>query len=251
MRVNFWKSGPITAARRGVLACAVASASALALAAFTTATTGTARASSNVPADYVVASFPVAEGSQGIASLFTYMEAELCLPPPPSEIGLEFCDSLPNLLISPLVANGTTTWTDGSNPYFDNIVSEITNGVSGPLEAEVRASNGAFGSSYTATELDLFGDQVGPSGVDLAGYRIDRIGFRVDEITIDSPGSDPNGDGIWTDFSLRGAFVFEGTIASRKACKNGGWRSLHGPGGSSFKNQGECIDFVDTGQSAR
>jgi len=248
MSVNFWKSGPIKAARRGLLACAVAGASALVLAAFTTATTGTARASSNPPADYVVASFPVAEGPAGIASLFTYMEAELCLPPPPSEIGLEFCDSLPNLLISPLVASGTTTWTDGSNPYFDNIVSEIANGVSGPIEAEVRASNGAFGSIFAASEPQLFDDQVGPSGVDLAGYRIDRIGFRVDEITIDSPGTDPNGDGIWTDFSLRGAFLFEGRIASKHACMHGGWRSLHGPGGTSFNNQGQCIEVVSAGK---
>jgi hypothetical protein len=239
------------AVRRKALACAVACASALALAAFTTATIGTARASSNPPADYVVASFPVAEGPEGLASLFTYVEAELCLPPPPSEIGLEFCDTLPNLLISPLLASGTTIWTDGSNAYFDNIVSEITNGVSGSIEAEVRASNGAFGSIVAASEPQLFDDQVGPSGVDLAGYRIDRIGFRVDEITIDSPGSDPNGDGIWTDVSLTGAFLFEGTIASSKACKNGGWQSLHGPGGHNFKNEGQCINFVNTGRFAR
>jgi hypothetical protein len=246
MRVNVWKSGPIIAARRGVLACAVAGASALAPGAFTTATTGTARASSNAPADYVVASFPVDEGTGGTAAVFPYMQAELCLPPPPAPIGFEPCDFLPNLLISPLVATGTI-WTDGSDPYFNNIVSEITNGVSGLIEAEDRASTGVFRSVYGRSEPQFFDDQVGPSGVDLAGYTIDRIGFRVDAITIDSPGSDPNGDGIWTDFSLRGAFVFEGRIASVGACKNGGWRSLHGPGGSSFKNEGQCIRLVNTG----
>jgi hypothetical protein len=249
MRVNFWKSGPIKAARRGLLACGVAGASALALAAFTTATTGTARASSHPPADYVVASFPVELGFGGIRDVFTYMEAEVCLPPPPSpEFGFIGCDFLPNLLISPLAASGTVIWTNGSSPYFDNVVSEITNGVSGYIEAEVRASTGAFASSYPRTEPQFFGDQVGPSGVDLAGYRIDRIGFRVDEITIDSPGRDPNGDGIWTDFSIKGAFLFKGTIASSEACTNGGWQSLHGPGGRSFMNERQCIQFANRGE---
>ena len=250
MRVNFWKSGPTKAARRGLLACAVAGASALALAAFTTATTGTARAASHAPADYVVASFPVelAPGG-GIRAVFTYMEAELCLPPPPSpEFGYEDCAYLPNLLISPLAVNGTTIWTDGSTPYFDNIVSEITNGVSGQIEAEVTIPSLLFGLIYARTEPQFFGGQVGPGGVDLAGYTIDRIGFRVDEITIDSPGRDPNGDGIWTDFSIRGAFLFEGTIASSEACMRGGWQSLRGPGGSSFMSQGQCIQFVKTGK---
>ena len=176
------------------------------------------------------------------------MEAELCLPPPPSpEFGYEDCDFLPNLLISPLAASGTTIWTDSGTPYFDNIVSEITNGVSGHIEAEVRASTGSFALIYGRTEPQFFGDQVGPSGVDLAGYRIDRIGFRVDEITIDSPGRDPNGDGIWTDFSIKGAFLFKGTIASSEACTNGGWQSLHGPGGRSFMNERQCIQFVNRG----
>jgi hypothetical protein len=171
------------------------------------------------------------------------MQALLCLPPPPAPIGFEPCDFLPNLLISPLVATGTI-WTDGSDPYFDNIVSEITNGVSGLIEVEDRASTGIERSIYGASEPQFFGDQVGPTGVDLAGYTIDRIGFRVDAITIDSPGSDPNGDGIWTDFSLRGAFVFEGRIASADACKNLGWQTLHGPGGRRFMSQGQCIRFV-------
>jgi hypothetical protein len=248
MQVNFWKSGPINAAHRGLLACAVAGASALALAAFTTATTGTARASSNAPADYVVASFPVDEGRGGTQAVFTQLEAKVCLPPPPSPIGFRDCNHLPSLVISPLGVSGTVTWTDGSSPYFENIVSAITDGVPGYIEAADTDPVGFVQSIHAASEPQFFGAQVGPSGVDLAGYAIHRIGFRVDSISIESPGTDPNGDGNWTDFSLSGAFLFEGTIANSEACRNGGWQRLHGPGGSSFMTQGQCIHFVNTGK---
>ena len=169
MQVNFWKSGPINAAHRGLVACAVAGASALALAAFTTATTGTARASSNAPADYVVASFPVDLGRGGIQAVFTHLEAKVCLPPPPSEFGFQDCNHLPSLVISPLTVGGTVVWTDGSTPYFDNIVSAITNGVSGYIEAAETDPIGFVQFIDAGSEPQFFGAQVGPSGVDLAG----------------------------------------------------------------------------------
>ena len=36
--------------------------------------------------------------------------------------------------------------------------------------------------------------------------------------------------------------------ASRDACKNGGWKTLRRADGSEFKNQGDCIQFVNTGK---
>lgn len=35
---------------------------------------------------------------------------------------------------------------------------------------------------------------------------------------------------------------------SKDACKNGGWQSLARAGGSPFKNQGDCIQYVNTGK---
>ncbi|MDP9223294.1 MAG: hypothetical protein M3P18_05475 [Actinomycetota bacterium] len=248
MRVNFWNSVPMKAERRGLLARAVAAAGALVLVAFTMATTGTARASSKAPADYIVASLPIVDVAPGgISTVFTYLKGELCLPPPPSPIGTETCDRLPMLLLSPIAVSGTTVWTDSSSPYFNDIVSEITNGLPRQIMWEVTEPGGSFRVFSAASERSFLDGQVGPTGVDLAGYTIDRIGFRVDEVTLDSPGRDPNGDGIWTDFALRGAFVFEGRIASREACMRGGWQSLHGPGGISFTNLGRCIGLVNTG----
>jgi hypothetical protein len=31
-------------------------------------------------------------------------------------------------------------------------------------------------------------------------------------------------------------------------CKNGGWENLEREDGSSFKNQGDCIQYVNTGK---
>jgi hypothetical protein len=36
--------------------------------------------------------------------------------------------------------------------------------------------------------------------------------------------------------------------ASKDACKNGGWQNLYGSGGTPFKNQGQCIQFFNTGK---
>lgn len=35
---------------------------------------------------------------------------------------------------------------------------------------------------------------------------------------------------------------------SKDACKNGGWKTLRRADGSSFKNQGDCIQYVNTGK---
>jgi hypothetical protein len=35
---------------------------------------------------------------------------------------------------------------------------------------------------------------------------------------------------------------------SKDACKNGGWQTLYGTGGTTFKNQGDCIQYFNTGK---
>ena len=40
-----------------------------------------------------------------------------------------------------------------------------------------------------------------------------------------------------------------GAVATGKdECKNGGWADLTRADGSSFKNQGDCIQYVNTGK---
>lgn len=55
-------------------------------------------------------------------------------------------------------------------------------------------------------------------------------------------------DDVWTPYSP--AFQIAAyTIATNKdACKNGGWQTLSRADGSPFKNQGDCIQYVNTGK---
>ncbi|HEX8196489.1 MAG TPA: hypothetical protein VF571_09900, partial [Pyrinomonadaceae bacterium] len=38
------------------------------------------------------------------------------------------------------------------------------------------------------------------------------------------------------------------TATTQEGCKNGGWKTLKRADGSSFKNQGDCIQYVNTGK---
>jgi hypothetical protein len=100
------------------------------------------------------------------------------------------------------------------------------------------------GAGTIVTEAALLGDQVGPSGVDLFGYSIHRIGLRIDAVSLTTPPGNPDE----TDWQLSAALLFQGTIAGATACKDGGWQDLHGVGGRRFKNQGDCMQFVNTGK---
>ena len=39
-----------------------------------------------------------------------------------------------------------------------------------------------------------------------------------------------------------------GVATAKDECKNGGWADLTRTDGSSFKNQGDCIQYVNTGK---
>jgi len=159
----------------------------------------------------------------------------------------------PQLTFTPIVTAGMTLWGDPSSPGFADFAAGITNGQDNSIEqwvgSPVLNASGITGSDgSTDLESHLLAGQTGFGGVDLAGYTINAIGLRVDQFMIESPGENPNGDGIWTDWSIQGAYVVQGRIASTDACKKGGWNLLHGPGGSAFSDQGQCIEFVNTGE---
>jgi Kelch motif len=43
-------------------------------------------------------------------------------------------------------------------------------------------------------------------------------------------------------------YLYTNVPTSKDQCKNNGWMTLTRPDGSSFKNQGDCIQFVNTGK---
>ncbi|HZE70861.1 MAG TPA: hypothetical protein VE135_15230 [Pyrinomonadaceae bacterium] len=78
--------------------------------------------------------------------------------------------------------------TNGSNEY---IVFFTGPGIIG---------GGSAGEQRFESQL-FFGNS---GRIDFAGFQITSLDFRLDEFVLNTPGRNPNGDGIWTDFTVRG-----------------------------------------------
>ncbi len=50
------------------------------------------------------------------------------------------------------------------------------------------------------------------NGIDLQGTVIDRFALRIDDLYLDIPGRDPNGDGNWTDLRFSVTLFIEGHV---------------------------------------
>ena len=62
--------------------------------------------------------------------------------------------------------------------------------------------------------------------------------FRLDSAT----------NACWPGYVPAAQFTAYTIATSKEACKNDGWQSLSRADGSSFKNQGDCIQYVNTGK---
>ncbi len=202
--------------------------------------------------DYVVAEVPSISMGGGANVVVSQVDHQICVNPPPAFV------CLPSWTGISVADEGTTLWVDATSPTdvndfeftpgvtsFEDFVGYITNGDPDWIVSGLMMGGGAGGAGEP--EATFFDGAAGPSGVDLAGYVIDRIGFRVDSISIDSPGTDPNGDGVWTDASLSGTYVFEGHIANAGACARDGWESLHAADGGTFSSLVACARYAVSG----
>jgi len=93
----------------------------------------------------------------------------------------------------------------GATPNFDTIVARLTDDVDDVMSFRTLLLPNGIGDSPSSTipESELL------PGVDLQGVSINRIRLKIDEFDIVSPGSDPNQDGIWTDFHLAATLFIE------------------------------------------
>ncbi|MEO1088573.1 MAG: hypothetical protein AAFY88_30435 [Acidobacteriota bacterium] len=98
-------------------------------------------------------------------------------------------------------ANRTT------NPNFDSIAATLTNGLDDFYIQLHAIESGGGGTSRL--ESSVFGDIPGGNGIDLEGFDVTDIIFKVTSFTLESPGSDPNGDGIWTEYLLIGTVTIQ------------------------------------------
>ena len=97
------------------------------------------------------------------------------------------------------------TFTQANDPDFNSMVAILTDGVAETVGYSLNLVPGGGGQGHWALESRFFSQlPVGGNGIDFRGFKIDSIALRLDLLDISSPGTNPNGDGIWTDCSYSG-----------------------------------------------
>lgn len=96
-----------------------------------------------------------------------------------------------------------------NDPDFTTFVARMTDGLDqsvivGPWDS---AGLHGGGGGPESSDLVFFVPQFGP---DLLGYTIDHV-TQILMVDIQSPGTDPFGDGVWTDWSVTGRYEFYGS----------------------------------------
>lgn len=104
-----------------------------------------------------------------------------------------------------------TTFMASTDPHSDflGFVSMLTNGVDDDLGqgSRIRAGLGGGSSNGIAPESRWFSEFLLPGSVDFSGHQIDEISLTLETMTFDTPGHDPNGDGVWTDYTADVTFT--------------------------------------------
>jgi hypothetical protein len=107
-------------------------------------------------------------------------------------------------VVTPFDVGKTFLNSSAISENFDFFASMLTSGTDDFLWIEACcAGKGTFESRW----LNKF---VPTPTVDFYGYEITEIGLTVNALTIDSPGWNPNGDGVWTDYTYDVTFTIYG-----------------------------------------
>ena len=95
-----------------------------------------------------------------------------------------------------------------SGAEFQRGAARLSNNVNESIERYVSFPTGGSGGTFI-TEATLFQGRPG-NGLDFSGYTVTGVTYHVDSILLLSPGSNPNADGNWTDYYLRGSLIVFG-----------------------------------------
>lgn len=107
-------------------------------------------------------------------------------------------------------AGTTMSLGPDGNSDFDEAVALLTNGVNDEV-ALWRTLVGGGAAITGSFETDAFsGGALDGQEPDFVGAEITSISLELDSVSIQSPGNDPNGDGLWTDAFFEGRIVVMG-----------------------------------------
>lgn len=97
-------------------------------------------------------------------------------------------------------------------PGFAEAVAQLTDSIDEVIERGYLLGGGSGGGGYgSGLESRFIGGGIsGTLDPDFAGYTITKIVLTADTLTFATPGRDPNGDGLWTDYLFAGRVIVEG-----------------------------------------
>jgi PEP-CTERM motif len=99
-----------------------------------------------------------------------------------------------------------------SDPGFLPFLARATNGTLNTLSEISYAGGSLTGKDVPETSFFTSFPYGGNNGIDLGGFQIQRIDLTLNSLNFASPGSNPNGDGIWTDYSWNATVSFIGIL---------------------------------------
>jgi hypothetical protein len=118
------------------------------------------------------------------------------------------------IVFTPADVGKTVTVTETTDPEFNAVAAVLTNGVNDPLYFQALghpAGGGPFDERSEA--FSFFGDSSGANGIDFKDFTIQCISIHINSLILDTPGQDPIGNGIWTDYSINYSLLVKGVPA--------------------------------------
>jgi hypothetical protein len=118
-----------------------------------------------------------------------------------------------NVVWAPAMVGQSVFDTAGSGADYDSVVSLLTDGVNEFANWHYTLYPTGGGGGRSGAEPGLFTTHPQAwNGVDLQGYSIGGIELRLNQLSLQSPGTNPNHDGIWTDYSWDALLTIYGTV---------------------------------------
>ena len=142
------------------------------------------------------------------------------------------------------------TWVNGGGVYdpIANVLAFIGGPAGGASEAWTLANaNGSGPAEWT--QLNPIGVLPDARGFSFVGYAAasNRLTMYGGSKDFNTAANGTNEVWVLTD-AIEAPETDPTTPADKNACKGNGWRSVTRSDGSAFKNQGDCIQFVNTGK---
>lgn len=107
--------------------------------------------------------------------------------------------------VTPADVGRTFTATQDNDPNFNDFAALLTDGRLDRVTLSFGSGSLGISGLFLTKSGRLFG-----GNPDLVGNTINSVTLQINSLTLNTPGTNPNGDGIWTDYSFNGTVIVDG-----------------------------------------